>query len=36
MCGVHDGEVKVLWKGARSAAGKAGDREGCPYLVLLW
>lgn len=31
MCEVHEGEVKVLWKGARSAAGEARDREGCPY-----
>ena len=25
MCEAHEGEVKVLWKGARSAAGEAGD-----------
>jgi len=35
MCELQEGEGKVLWKGERSAAGKAGDREGCPYLVLL-
>lgn len=34
MYAVHEGEVKVLWKGARSTSWEAGAREGCPSLVL--